>query len=284
MSVLVWVSSLLCVQAQYIADLYEPQIPTFTSQNPYYYDIPQFYLNDYYQPQYFAYNVQRQFHGEVNENIGDKGLNNVNQTETADYGLENQADINSILKKFQLPKISALPSNNYRGFGYQTKYGEGASSTVVFFTGPSVYSKENILKHITVASDSLDPQVPQLEQRLSNIFKNQPNGAQSENTQLLFPYPFVRTLIENSPLLSNIFRFYNEPTHDSNVGQSRNLNVEQVPKINNSTDHPIHTTLADETNKTTLLTTIQPITDYTSQLTTTESYSTTPENTTAEKN
>lgn len=82
----------------------------------------------------------------------------------------------------------------------------------IYYIGPSVYSKENpqnILKRITVASDSLDPQLPQLKQRLSNIFDSQPKETHSENLQFHFPsYPLVRSLIEHSPFLSNVYLIF----------------------------------------------------------------------------
>lgn len=43
--------------------------------------------------------------------------------------------------------------NIYRGFGYHTAYDDGASATVVFFSGPQPNDQR-----ITLASDMLDPQ------------------------------------------------------------------------------------------------------------------------------
>lgn len=127
----------------------------------------------------------------------------------------------------------APTSKNYRGFGYNTVYDDGATSTVVFFSGlPSDNVLRNQNERVTVASDSLDPQQARnIEEKIQSIFqagRSQSALGRSLDSHETNLASLVRSLIENPQTLNGLVHFY--ATDDQSLKLDNN-----IPKDQNQT-------------------------------------------------
>ncbi|XP_060516018.1 uncharacterized protein LOC132695648 [Cylas formicarius] len=137
-----------------------------------------------------------------------------------------------VISKTQ-PLRSDEPSNSYKGFGYHTKYDDGATSSVVFFTGgipePNIANNGQRKEIITVASDGIDPQVPKgIEDTINEIFANPTaiRGRSAQGLELGKPFspftPLIEAFIKNPYSSSQVFHFYSLPEVTNSI-ESRSL-------------------------------------------------------------
>ncbi|XP_030748818.1 uncharacterized protein LOC115876910 [Sitophilus oryzae] len=192
---------------------------------------------NFYQPPLLAYDIPQQISSLQNiVKLNGNEADHSNLSDSVPHFTRNEVNLNLVEKTFQLPKSLSIPTDTYRGYGYHTKFDDGASSAVVFFSGPPLLqeSPQNSKEYITVASDSISSEVPQIEQRLNGILNDPTENNHKKQGDIYSSLaPLIKSLIENPQPLSNVFRFYAEP-RITDTKQSRSLNLETTTTKNNT--------------------------------------------------